>query len=244
MRYAIISDIHANSEALVTAQRALNRMNIDKIVCLGDIVGYNADPDFCVKRVGNLADVVVRGNHDKAVAGLLNYNNFNYNASQAVRWTQGNLTAATLRHLKEFKPGPVIIDEVILACHGAPENEDKYITNSQNALNSIYYVKRNYPGIRICFFGHTHIPAVWGEQGEFFALKKTRTLQRNKVYFINPGSIGQPRDNDPRTSFGVFDTGTWTYEYYRMEYPLTETQQKIIRQGLSPALARRLSLGV
>jgi predicted phosphodiesterase len=244
MRYAIISDIHANSEALLTVERALHRAKADKIICLGDVVGYNTDPDFCVKRVVSIADVIIRGNHDKAVAGLVNFNNFNFNAGQAVRWTQGNLTAQTLRQLKGFREGPVVVDDVILICHGAPENEDKYIINSQNALNSIYYVKRNFAGIRICFFGHTHIPVIWSEQGELLAPAESRTLKKDMLYLINPGSVGQPRDNDPRTSFGIFDSLTWTYEYYRLEYPLLETQQKIMRQGLSPALARRLSLGV
>ncbi len=244
MRYAIISDIHANSEALITVQRSLNRLCIDKIICLGDVVGYNADPEFCVKRVCNLADYVIRGNHDKAVAGLINFNNFNYNAGHAVRWTQQNMQFATLQNLKSLKAGPEIIDRFFLACHGSPEDEDKYIINSQDAVNSIYYVKKNFPDVRICFFGHTHIPALWDEQGNNLRITGSYTLEKDRLYLINPGSVGQPRDNDPRTGFGLFDTQSWIYEYYRMDYPITEAQQKIIRQGIAPALARRLAVGL
>ncbi|MBN1797246.1 MAG: metallophosphoesterase family protein [Spirochaetales bacterium] len=244
MRYAIISDIHANSEALVTVQRALSRLYVDKIICLGDIVGYNADPDFCVKRVCNFADFVIRGNHDKAVAGLVNFNNFNYSAGSAVRWTQENMQFSTLQNLKSLKAGPEVIDSFFLACHGAPEDEDTYIINSQDALKSIYYVKKNFPEVRICFYGHTHIPALWNEQGRLLPLADSYTLEKGKLYLINPGSVGQPRDNDPRTSFCVFDTDRWTHEYYRIDYPISEAQAKIIRQGIAPALARRLALGL
>ena len=243
MRYAIISDIHANSEALITVQRALNRLDVDKIICLGDVVGYNADPNFCVKRVCNLADVLIRGNHDKAVAGLINFSNFNYSASSAIRWTQDNMQFSMLQNLKKLKAGPAIVDRYFLACHGAPEDEDSYILNSRDALKSIYYIKENFPAVRICFYGHTHVPALWNEQGRLLPLAKSMVLEKNKLYLINPGSVGQPRDNDPRTSFCVFDADSWNYEYYRISYPISETQAKIIRQGIAPVLARRLALG-
>jgi predicted phosphodiesterase len=244
MRYAIISDIHANSEALITVQRSLNRLYVDKIICLGEVVGYSADPDFGVKRICNLADLLIRGNHDKAVAGLINFNNFNYSAGSAVRWTQENMQVSTLQNLKNFKSGPEVIDRFFLACHGAPEDEDNYIINSQDALKSIYYVKKKFPEVRICFYGHTHIPALWNEQGRLLPLADSSALEKNTLYLINPGSVGQPRDNDPRTSFCVFDTDSWTYEYYREDYPISEAQAKIIRQGIAPALARRLALGL
>jgi predicted phosphodiesterase len=244
MRYAIISDIHANSEALQTVQRALNRLRVNKIICLGDIVGYNADPDFCVKRVCNLADNIIRGNHDKAVAGLINFHDFNYSAGNAIRWTQQNMQETTLQHLKKLKAGPLRIDGFILACHGAPEDEDKYILSRSDALYSINFIKKNFPDVRICFYGHTHIPAIWNDEGRLIPLTDSCPLDKNSLYLINPGSVGQPRDNDPRTGLGVLDTLSWIYECYRMEYPVTEAQQKIIRQGIAPVLAQRLALGL
>jgi predicted phosphodiesterase len=244
MRYAVISDIHANSEALQTVQRALNRLCINRIICLGDIVGYNADPDFCVKRICNLADFLVRGNHDKAVAGLINCYDFNYSAGSAVQWTRQNILETTLQILKKMKAGPLVIDRAILACHGAPEDEDKYILSRSDAVRSIEFIEKNFPDVRVCFYGHTHIPAIWNKAGQTIQLAESCALDKNGLYLINPGSVGQPRDNDPRTGFGVFDTLSWTYEYRRLEYPVTETQEKIIRQGIAPALARRLALGL
>ena len=130
-----------------------------------------------------------------------------------------------------------------MICHGSPQDEDRYISGSYNTTNSFRFIRQYYPEINICFFGHTHVPIVIDEQGKVFNNNTTIKLKADVLYLINPGSIGQPRDRDPRASFGVYDDSKAEYVNIKIPYAFQETQQKIMYAGLSPVLAQRLASG-
>jgi len=246
MRIAILSDVHANREALVAVQDSLRELEVDTVLYLGDAVGYNADPDYCVSRVLDMAAAVVRGNHDKTVAFPDNLEWFNHVAREAILWTRGALAPENLRRLGEIPAGPMPVMDRYLICHGSPMDEDLYITRRRDVQRSFDYMARHYPAARICFFGHTHVPLLIEEGAEAAAPPEHRVLRGGRRYLINPGSVGQPRDRDPRAAFGVLEAGDQeepVYRQYRVEYPIEGTQAKIRAAGLPPILAERLETG-
>jgi predicted phosphodiesterase len=246
MRIAVLSDAHANREALVAVQRSLRELEVDTVLCLGDMVGYNADPDFCVGRILDMASVVVRGNHDKTVASPDNLEWFNEVAREAILWTRGALSPANLQRLQEVPAGPVVALDRFLLCHGSPMDEDLYITRQRDVDQSFAFMQRYYPDLRVCFFGHTHVPLVVHEQGGAQEPPEELPLEPRGRYLINPGSVGQPRDRDPRASFGVMELhedDAMVYRQYRVPYPVEATQAKIRAAGLPSILAERLTRG-
>ncbi len=243
MRVAILSDIHSNREALKEVLKRLQSLQIDEIVCLGDIVGYNADPDLCVEELFPLLDVFVRGNHDKSVSSLKDIEHFNEVARQAVCWTRDRMKQANLDRLEKIKEGPLLVNKKFLICHGSPMDEDLYISYLSDALESFRYIHKHYPQVKICFFGHTHIPLIIEKDGRAYSPTGEFILENDRSYLINPGSVGQPRDGIPMASFGVFDDDKMKYEHFRIPFAIDETQKKILAAGLPPFLARRLAVG-
>ena len=245
MRLLILSDIHANLQALEAVLGAAPAGSWDRAVVLGDLVGYGADPNAVVDSVRALDPLaVIRGNHDKAACGLDDGSNFNVVARTAAAWTSNTLTPANRTYLRELPAGPTLIDDSVEICHGAPFDEDHYIFDLMDARQAIETAQRP-----ICFFGHTHLPVLFYDDGsEFDALvpedaDSRIALPEGVRFLINTGSVGQPRDGDPRAAFGVYDTGARALTLRRVEYPVEIAQRRILSAGLPQGLANRLAIG-
>ncbi len=239
MRYGIISDIHGNLEALETMLKVLKKEKVDKYLVAGDIVGYGADPDECVEIVSNLPGVSVCGNHDWGVLGLTSLEYFNVYARKAIEWTREKLKE---NHLKYLESLPLIIEEEdFTLVHSTLESPEEwnYIYSTYDAHKNMELQKTN-----ICFYGHSHVPIYFLEnehimyrREEFFHLKE------NYKYLVNVGSVGQPRDNDPRACAVIYDTDEKVVKYIRKEYNIQEAQRKIWEAGLPQILGERLQYG-
>jgi predicted phosphodiesterase len=246
---ALISDIHSNREALDAVLSEIEGMGVETIFCLGDIVGYNADPDGCTDVVMSRAAEVVRGNHDKAVAGLLDLDWFNSSARAAAQWTRSTIRPDTLETLRRLAQGPREAgDGEILLCHGTPYDEDAYLMDTNSIEASWRCLDSEHRGVRFCFFGHTHVPFVLVRRKgtarpQVVKWRETLELDPGAAYLINPGSVGQPRDGIALASFGILDTGRMIYRNVRARYAVLETQRKILQAGLPPGLAHRLAEG-
>lgn len=240
MRYAFISDNHANLEATVTVLDHIDSIGVDKIVNLGDIVGYNASPNECCDIMRERKIPTVCGNHDAVACGLEEPWGFNPVALSAAMWTRETLREDNLEWLRGL-PDTLKFDD-ILAVHGSPNNRNSYLFEWEDVLPHIKTVESQ--GCRLCLFGHTHSPGVFSQEGVYSLESEALfELSGDKVYFINPGSVGQPRDGDPRASFGLLDTDTNEFELVRMNYPVKETADRVTAAGLPAFLAERLFLG-
>jgi predicted phosphodiesterase len=244
----VISDIHANWEALSAVFREMSALPMDSLFCLGDLVGYNADPDLCVSEILSTASLVVRGNHDKAVAGLLSMEWFNPIARKAANWTRRKAASDTLDKVASLPKGPREAGEGVLLCHGAPMDEDCYIMDGSSIRGSFDFLADEFPGVRVCFHGHTHVPLAvrmrkMSRKTEILPPGDEIFLDVDSTYLINPGSVGQPRDGNPWASFGILDTGRRVYRTIRVEYDTQRTRKKIIAAGLPQELASRLEGG-
>jgi predicted phosphodiesterase len=245
MRYLILSDIHSNWEALSAVLQRVRRKRFHKIIILGDVVGYGADPNRTVERVHRLKrTAIIRGNHDKVCSGLESGEMFNRIALESAKWTREKLVARHLKWLAKLPRGPLDVDETFSMSHGTPLDEDAYIFGEIEALNIFRFFE-----LPICFFGHSHFPVVFALDAEALTTHIPRDttfrlrLRKDTRYLINPGSIGQPRDGDRRASFGIFDSKKMTMAIYRVPYKLERTQKKIRKVGLPKPLAERLALG-
>jgi diadenosine tetraphosphatase ApaH/serine/threonine PP2A family protein phosphatase len=248
MRYLVLSDIHANIDAFdAVLAHAAGRW--DRVLVLGDLVGYGAEPNAVIDRVRALQpEAVIRGNHDKAACGLDDGSQFNYVARMAAMWTAEQLTAENREYLRALTTGPVQIDELIEICHGTPFDEDHYIFDSNDAAMALHAARRP-----VCLYGHTHLPAIFriagGDMESFEGeapdpdREVAVPLQRDSQYLINAGSIGQPRDGDARAGYGVLDDEAREIRLYRVAYAVEQAQQKIVAAGLPASLANRLGMG-
>jgi predicted phosphodiesterase len=243
MRVAILSDIHANREALEAVEARLAELRVDQVFFLGDAVGYNADPGYCLARIHALAACSVRGNHDKTVSDPANLDWFNDVAREALVWTRQRLDGRGLELLAGLPRGPLAIGERWLICHGTPADEDQYLTQARQAESAFRCLEKSFPGAEVAFFGHTHVPVIIAEKGRALPPPERFVLRPGVRYLINPGSVGQPRDRIPLASFGVLDEGEGVYEHYRVPYAIETTQKKILVAGLPRALADRLAGG-
>lgn len=233
MRLAIISDIHGNLEALTAALELIDSRGVDEIICLGDIVGYGANPNECLDLIRQRCMVILLGNHDAAAVDLSIANSFTMNARLSALWTRQALLDKNREFLQSL-PYTKERGEIFLT-HGSPYNPDEwnYIITDFDARDAFQSFTH-----RICFVGHSHIPALFSESGG------SPNLTIRDRYIINVGSIGQPRDGNPKLSFGLFDTEAWTYENIRADYDVFTAAEKINSAGLPPALAHRLMVGV
>lgn len=245
MRYLILSDIHSNLEALLAVLRRVRRKRFDRIIVLGDIVGYGADPNRTIDAVHRLRrKVIIRGNHDKVCSGIEAGEMFNRIALESARWTHNKLLARHRAWLASLPKGPVDVDDTFSISHGTPLDEDAYIFGEIEALNMFRFFE-----LPICFFGHSHFPVVFGLDTEALTTYVPRDttfrlrLRKDSRYLINPGSIGQPRDGDKRASFGTFDSARMTLAIHRVPYRYQRSQKKIRSAGLPSALADRLAVG-
>ena len=247
MQYLILSDMHGNSEALAAVLRRVRRKRFDAYLVLGDLVGYGAGPNQVVEEIRRLPGTVhrVRGNHDKVVAGIEDGTNFNHAALAAAHWTAEHLTPANLRYVRELPQGPADVEPGLTICHGSPLDEDQYVFSVFEAWD----IFAGYPS-DLVFFGHTHVPSLFVLRGRdtrvalLQGTSGTIKIEPGARYLVNPGSIGQPRDRDPRASYMTYDSHTRTVRWFRVPYPVERAQQRIQKAGLPKILADRLALGV
>ena len=246
MRYLVISDIHGNLEAYETVMSEAGPLGYDKVLVLGDLVGYGADPNAICERIRDLKpDGLIRGNHDKVGSGVESPEGFNAVARNAIRWTFDNLTKENRDWLAALPAGPMIVDDMIEICHGTPFDEDAYVFDDLDALRAMHAARRP-----LCLFGHTHVQLAHFLSRDQFGLATTDearpltiTLEEPSRYLVNPGSVGQPRDGDPRAGFAIVDTTARELTIYRVEYPIAKAQARILEEGLPDVLAQRLALG-
>jgi putative phosphoesterase len=246
MRYLIFSDIHGNLEALNALLKFAQKRKIDHFVCLGDFVGYGASPNETIQKVHNLKPLsMIRGNHDKAVSGFDSVETFNPIAAAAIHWTKRRIVKKNADFLAHLKKGPQVVHDQFIICHGAPFDEDYYIFGEFDAAEAFDYLK-----LPLCFFGHTHSPFVYTKrdgvvEGTFLEGNTNEIrLEKGVAYLINPGSVGQPRDRNPRAAFAIYDGDANTIKFFRLDYDIEGAKKKIIEESLPPALAERLSLGI
>jgi diadenosine tetraphosphatase ApaH/serine/threonine PP2A family protein phosphatase len=246
MRYLVISDIHANLEAYETVMTASRNIGWDRVVVLGDLVGYGGDPNAIVDLVRDLEPhALIRGNHDKVGSGIETADGFNAVARSAIRWTYETLTDFNRDWLAALPAGPVDVDGAFEICHGTPFDEDAYVFDDLDALRALHASRRT-----LCLFGHTHVQVGYSLARNQFGLETngdTRpydiTLKPETKYLINPGSVGQPRDGDPRAGFAIVDTAKVMVAIHRIPYPIGKAQARIVEQGLPEILAERLAVG-
>jgi predicted phosphodiesterase len=246
MRYLVLTDIHANLEALDACLADARARRFDETLCLGDLVGYGGDPNAVVERVRALAPIaLVRGNHDKVACGLEQPEGFNSVARSAAMWTFEVLTPAHREWLAGLAQGPLIVDDFVQICHGSPFDEDAYIFDELDAVRALKVSARP-----LCLFGHTHYPVTFelssdGVEtfGPATSAEAVLPLKPGAKYLLNPGSVGQPRDGDPRAAYAIVDEGAQRVELYRVVYQVEEAQSKVVRAGLPEVLAHRLAVG-
>ena len=245
VRYLIISDIHANLEALDAVLEHAEGL-WDQSLVLGDLVGYGADPRPVIARVQALDPVaIIRGNHDKVACGIDDAREFNNVARIAAGWTAAQLSDDERDYLRALPKGPTEINDRVEICHGAPFDEDHYIFDAGDARRALIDATR-----ALCLFGHTHLPVVFRRVDDAYSggtpdpdSETVVKLQRGAKYLINPGSVGQPRDGDARAGYAILDDDTQELTMVRVPYPVEEAQAKILAAGLPPSLANRLALG-
>ncbi len=244
MRYAIISDIHSNLEALEAVLKEADRLGAERIFCLGDIVGYNANPNECVELIKKHNITAVMGNHDSRVAELEEPTDFNPIAQEAVLWTRHVITERHKEFLKSL-PRHHIEKEVGFMCvHGWIDSTDSYIFSELEAEYNFRLMEiESLP--KVVFFGHTHVRIAYTKKDGFISstLSNPLKLEEDTLYLINPGSVGQPRDGDTRSSFLIYDTSTAVVTFHRVGYDIESCVEKIKKAGLPPQLWQRLQQG-
>jgi diadenosine tetraphosphatase ApaH/serine/threonine PP2A family protein phosphatase len=262
MRALILSDIHANLDALQAVLEAAPAH--DTVWNLGDVVGYGGAPNEAVECVRNLGRVHVRGNHDRVCSGIASSDSFNVVAYKAVQWTRSELTPVSLNWLTSMAQGPVMTNCGSVSCvHGSPLDEDDYVLGMDDAAAPLLYSQT-----RITFFGHSHIQGCFAhcenataENSRYEFLPETMSepmprfdhgdqpvhfklhLRPESRYLINPGSVGQPRDEDWRAAFALYDDEAMEIDFHRVPYDLAAAQNRIRKAGLPARLATRLSEG-
>jgi len=244
VRFLILSDIHANWEALeVVLNSAAGRY--DKIVCCGDLIGYGPDPNRVVDWARSDVAYVIRGNHDKVVLGPEILQWFNPVAKTAALWTLNELTPENAGYLRQLPKGPLAVDHFQIV-HGSPLDEDEYLLGAAEVAQAFAYLENS-----LTFFGHTHV------QGGFALSRRVRIISGprlkyksaaldlgpDEVYLTNPGAVGQPRDGDPRAAYVLYDPEDRRIVYCRQEYDVRGVQAKILAAGLPDILADRLAVG-
>jgi predicted phosphodiesterase len=245
MKYLILSDIHSNKEAMSAVLSFVRRKPWDKAVVLGDLVGYGANPNQAVDMLRGLRPLAaIRGNHDKVCSGIEDGELFNRMALEAALWTRKKLTRSNIQWLKALPQGPLVVDDSFTISHGTPIDEDAYIFGEIEALNVFRHA--DFP---VCFFGHSHFPVIFALSPDAITTILTAApsfrfkLKPGVRYLINPGSVGQPRDGNPLTSFALYDSDSRVVTIHRIPYQVRQTQQKILKAGLPRPLADRLSVG-
>lgn len=247
MVYAIISDIHSNLEAFEAVLERIDCLGIKEAICLGDIVGYSANPNECVEIVRSRNIKCVLGNHDLTVAGLAEPFNFNDTARDAVYWTRRHISRDNLLFLKNL-PGSVTFNNgESAAVHGFINDSERYILTGRDAHENFKLMKTEFMYAKICFFGHTHIPITFEYKHEKKDLKvnlaKEIALDDAGLYLVNPGAVGQPRNGNIMASFVLYAPEERHIEFVRVGYDVVKTADKILNAGLPSVLAQRIRAG-
>lgn len=245
VRALVVSDLHSNAEALRAVMARVRRKKFDSIVCLGDFVGYCAEPNQVLDTMRTIrgTKLYVRGNHDRVAAGLEEGAGFNSAAREAAFWTRTRLSPLNRRFLEKLSVGPVRHDGMLF-CHGSPYHEDEYVFTEHHAAQILLEYDATF-----ILYGHTHLPVVFSLDarrnvgGILVKGEATIRLEPAQRYLINPGSVGQPRDRNPEASFAIFDSDRMTVQFFRVAYDYRKTQRSILKAGLPAILAERLAHG-
>ena len=239
MKYAVIADIHANLDALQVVLEDSKTEKCSHYVCLGDVVGYNANPKECLDIVRGMGMPCVKGNHDEYCSGDTNLEGFNPHAAEAIQWTRQQLTDEDRQWLKDLKYLRLVASfQIVHATLDGPQRWG-YVFDRLAAAASF-----TYQNTAVCFFGHTHVPVAFIRDsvvrgGTYSKFK----IEPGRKYFINVGSVGQPRDGNPKAAYVIYDMDENSIELRRLDYDISAAQAKIMAAGLPPRLAERLALG-
>ncbi|MGI8481328.1 MAG: metallophosphoesterase family protein [Chthoniobacterales bacterium] len=239
MRFAIFSDLHANLEATEAVLADASARGCNRFVCLGDVVGYNANPRECVAIVQKMNCPTVKGNHDEQASLAESSRDFNALAEAAINWTRAQLTSSDKVWLRDLEFSRQVTDFTIV--HATLDTPDQwgYVFNNLDAAASFAHQHTT-----VCFFGHTHVAGAFVSEETVERVRvDTLPIEKEKKYFINSGSVGQPRDGDWRAAYCIFDSEENHVEQRRIKYDIATTQKKIIKAGLPRLLAERLELG-
>ncbi|MFH1479559.1 MAG: metallophosphoesterase family protein [Candidatus Omnitrophota bacterium] len=241
MRYGVFGDIHGNLEAFQKVISSYKREAIDRLICVGDIVGYGANPRECIEEIKKIHALSICGNHDQASIGLLNIGYFNYAAKAAIGWTRGVLEKEDIEYLRSLK---LILEEPgFSVVHGSLDRPGSfmYILGKYSSYSSFYKMEKE-----LLFVGHSHVPGM-------FCMKDgladnipgcSVKIEKGTKYIINVGSVGQPRDKDPRASYCIYDTDKKTIEIKRTPYDVKTAKSKVLKKGLPKILGNRLERGL
>jgi diadenosine tetraphosphatase ApaH/serine/threonine PP2A family protein phosphatase len=245
MRYAMLADIHGNLDAFNAVLEDIERRGgVDEYWCMGDIVGYGPEPHLCIAALRQLPNLAVKGNHDLAAAGQTGLSVFNPDAAQALRWTRENLTEEDISYLKELPEKSQKEGFTIL--HGSPrEPLWEYLVSISSATENFNYLKTH-----CCLIGHSHLPLLFKQKEEEngcsfipFGEDIGQVLGKGR-FIINPGSVGQARDGDPRASYAIYDGDAAVIKLHRIAYDINAVKLKMVRQNLPVRLVIRLEHGI
>lgn len=243
MRFGIIADIHANLEALTVALATLEEQAVDQIICLGDIVGYNADPVACLKMLIEKDIPCIKGNHERYIIGEKE-DIIKEDIDKMIEWTRKQLSEALFQYISEQMPNKMMHEAGFLVTHGSPRNKDEYLIKLNSFVENLKLLEHKHPNVKVCFHGHSHFPSALAKGHIVQTIQQDTTIELmpDKQYLINPGSVGQPRDECPLTSFGIYDPDRFLFHFYRRPYDIESAQHKIRSLGFN-RFADRLALG-
>jgi predicted phosphodiesterase len=232
--YGVLGDIHGNREALAAALAALDDAGVSRLLCVGDLVGYNADPDECVSLLRGRGALCIAGNHDLIGTGALGFEHCSNKAMHSLKRTRLAIAPDTARFLRAL-PSHRIIEERVLLTHGGVRDVQQYMTRPRHFLQNAQYLRRDFPGASICFYGHTHeqrIVEIDGESACDNDPGRPAALRRDRLYFVNPGSVDASRKRARKTAeFAIFDSGSLELQLHRVPYDDGQTERKARANG-------------
>jgi predicted phosphodiesterase len=244
VKIAVISDIHANWPALVTILETINSVGVDRVFCAGDVIGYYTQPVRCLEKILELKIPTIRGNHERMVLGEIE-GEIQPSALKVIDYTREQLSARHIATINSWK-NILKVPKYFLMVHGSPRNKDEYLQKPDQFSKCFSLMHSSFAEFKLCFFGHTHLTMVASEdEGIIAPVHEDRCFQLkpDRVYFINPGSVGQPRDGCNLASFIIYDSKRLTIQYYRRSYDLAQVVHEIGELGFPQRLAERLQGG-
>lgn len=232
--YGVLGDIHGNREALEAALAQLDDHHVERVICVGDIIGYNANPDDCVSLLREREAICIAGNHDLIGIGALGFERCSNKAMHSLQRTRRTLSPGTAAWLRAL-PSHRVLEERILLTHGGVRDVQQYMTRPRHFLQNVDYLRRDFPGIRLCFFGHTHeqrICEIDGARASEVDIDSGMALREDREYFVNPGSVDASRKRDHKLAeLAIFDSGALTLEFLRVAYDDETTEIKAEAEG-------------
>lgn len=244
MQFGILADIHSNLEALTVALNVFEEEGVDQIISLGDVLGYNANPIECLNLLIEKEIHSIKGNHERYIIGEKN-ETLKEDTRKMIDWTREQLSEELHNHIAEKMPNKMQHECGFLITHGSPRNKDEYLLKLHSFVANLKLMEEKYPTIRVAFHGHTHLPSVMARGHIVQEIHEDMKimLDPEKAYLINPGSVGQPRDKCPKTSFGIYNNEEFSFRFYRRDYDIKKTQEKVRALGFSERFADRLAKG-